>query len=590
MTIKYGDIVQQPGNATVSGIGSQPGPGGGDGWQIVRALPSSKLPGGVGRYALFVSGKIGNIRISGAGRPSRAVLQVCLGWDTGPKSPHHKVNIWAGEQVGTFDGIPFQFLMLQSASPSISDPFFGATFTNGVGNQFCLWARAYLNGDSQTYGVQFDVTDVVWLWFDLNAIPSQDQLAEHYYPSSPVALSTSRAAVYMNVNQPGVAGEKWLHLHNVTYSGNAPGGLAPWFEFGATTSAGSLSGMNTKVGSVRWGMQRAMSLLGATEQPILPQGCFWAGQRPSGTWQPVLAGRDRQSSGATAVVRYGYVGINLANLPDVLLRADAIDARATCNLLGGGGPAFPTVYVPLERPATGQVSAPAVFAHGVVLTTALQSFDCIVLTNRQATIDWVDATAQSDFARQEGVSAMAMAPIGISPSAPDIQYRAIWAAGLLAPPAALDVADVYIVTAFLTRDPDVIPNLPGPVPSPVIIVPERQSAAPGSLPALPQQPHGWQERPSRDSGEIRGAAGAARSWPLGTVVVRTWSLRWSALTGAETDALLAFFRANVAFKAKPPLGTADVAMFADVGQLPAPSLDAQLASLEISAVELQWTG
>lgn len=588
--IRYGDLVVQPGTVEVSGMGSQPGPVGGDGWSIVSRLlfSDSTMPSGAGRFAIVVSGKIGNIRVNGA-TPSRGVVQLCLGFDTGAKSPLHKVNLPAVDQLGAIEGIPFQFVVLMDAATLVTDPFFGGTFDPAGGANFVLWGRTYWNGDPLTYSVTFDVGDVSWLWWNMDAIPVADRLAEHYYPATPASLSTTLTGLYLTTNTPGNDGEKWLHFASVTYEPRVRNGLAPRFDFGVTNTLGSFTGYSAAVGTGgRWGQQRCLPVAGATEQVQLCQGAFWYQEQAGAIAQVGVRGADRQSTTATRVHRITYFAIKLDNLLDVLARTEAEVANATCNLVSA--PFFPSVYVPLERPSTGVVSLPCVIAHGIVQTTGLQSFDCCMLTDRDRYLDFIDMAAQSDASRQEAVSVMSFSQNGFAPGQPDIQYRTLFLGGLNAPPVSLPVRDISIVQFYFVRDPSVLPYVPPSIGAPLLLQPGRESASPASLPALPFAPDGdYPEDSDREEARIDGATGYSRTWPLQAFVRRTISLAWSRLSAVDAKTLYEFLRDNPAFQLTPHRESTPIAVL-QADQPVKRQVDAGVHMVTVRVVELIWTG
>lgn len=593
--IRYGDVIPQPGTITVASMGSQPGPVGGDGWETVAVLPSSKLPaGGPKRYCVIVTGKIGNCVHTGA-PPSRGVLQLALGLRNGGSqsiSPVHRQSISVTEPIGPLVGIPFMFMMLQSSSPSISDPFFGPTFTNGVGPEFALFGRAYWNGDPTAYAIQFDVTDLTWIWFETSAIPSPDQLCEAYVPSSPAALATSTAGVYLNSNQPGAEGQKWLHFHAITYEPRAAGQAAPSFQFGYSPSVGSYSGFVPKIGTNgRWGQNRALFVTGASEVAMLSQGAFWYGVQPAGTFLPAVMARDRQTLGsgvATRVHRYAYFGVRLDNLLDVLARTETEVQGATSGLVTP--PFFPQVYVPLERPATGIVSQPCAMVHGIVQTQGLQAYEAVLTTNQNRTLDFLDSCAQADAARSEGVSCMAFAQQGLSRSMPDLQYRAGFVSVLNGSSISLSVRDITILQFNLVRDPDPNPGIPGSPGSPLLLAPGRESANPASLPVLPVEPDGEEAEDAALAGaRVDGATGYSRTWPLFARVRRTMTLTWTGISESDGATLYAFLKANPAFRYTPKRSSTAIA----VVQAERPELvrlpGGPVYQLRMQVVELVWT-
>lgn len=578
--IRYGDIVNQPGLHHVTGMGSVLGPRGGDGWQIVARLPRSSLPAGTGRLVLMVNGTMGQIQVTGS-TPTNGYLQVCLGHASGFVSALYHQKISARESLGPLDGIAFQFLMVQSASPGIVDPDFGATFDNSTGDEWCLWARTYFAGDPQTYSVEFDVGNLSWLWLDADRIPVGDLLCE--VRNTPVNLTTTPASVAVNLNSPGSAGQVWLHFHNVTYTPRGFGGVqAPAFQFGFYDA----TFVQPRVGTNwRWGQQRVNQLFVDTQ---LCQGAFWCQARPSGTFLPACDGYDRQQFLGlyTTVARHAYVGLRLDNLLDVLVRNETEVLQVTTNV--GSNPGYGSRYVTLERAATGIVSDPVVLAHGIVQTTGDQSYDCAIWTNRNTVFDSVDLCARNTAQLLEGVSCMAFSKQGLSASMPDLQYRAIFVGGLAAPNVSLAVRDLCIVQFNMVRDPNVIGAEPPTPVSPIILVPGREGAAPGSLSLPPVLP----DAAANEQGEsamtgIAGATGYRRGWPRWVTHRRPFTLRWSPMKAADADALQAFLHANAAFRYQPPRGDAIAVVQLDPVELQ--PVSGHLWSLQMRVAELIFT-
>lgn len=595
--ILYGGVHTDPGTASVTGVGSTNGPGGGDGWQVAATLPTAKLPSDSSiRLALVVKGRIGTIRHSGA-EPFNGVVQVALGWSGSSSriSPWHLQNLSVREERhtvgGAMDGFAFCFLMVQCASPSITDPTFGATWDTTAGKVLTLWARTYLNGDSP-FSVQFEVSDVQWLWFDMDAIPSTDQLAEDYLPSTPVLLTTATSNLYLNTNAPGTEGEKWLHLFRVFYEPRSAGQAAPWFQFGYSTTPASFTGFVAKVGtSGRWGQNRAAQYRAGPQQVALSQGGMWYGVQPSGTFLPAVRCADRYSGVAagtqTRVRRYTYVGIRLDNLLDVLSTTDDFVERASVNFFN------PTTnwtqaYVPLERPATGVVSVPTVFVHGVVDAVVGESQAAAIQTELQSFhfpggFCWVDA------AKQEAMSVMAWRETPWSPTAPDVQLRALFPGGLWNPNSVRDVRDVSMVTAYLVRDPEYLPTAPGTVPAPVAINPGREGPA---LSGLPEPPLSHDAEIAEDVvapefARVDGDTGYSRSWPMFTVPRRRFLLRWS-VAEASLASLVEFLQDNRTFKVTPPEGGSMVAV-SRISDVTVEWVDKPSAIVSCTVVELVLT-
>ncbi len=593
----YGGLVEQGGNITVTGTGIAAGPSGGDGWQIVAILPAEELPSGSSRFALFVHGKIHNIqRLVQTQGPVRGVLQLCLGFDTGGRSPIHCVNLPLRTQSGVLEGIPFGFNVVQFSAPAVSDPYFGATFNPSAGSQWCLWARIYTNGDPLTYSYSFDVGDLSWLWFDTGRIPAADALVEHYVPTTPLALTTTAQLAYANLNSPGLAGEKWLHFHGVDYS--PPNGTlgqlqAPIFQFGYTTD-GTLTGWNTMLARQgRWAQSHGDSQivsLGASAAPRLAQFGWWFGDQPSGTFLPGFRAQERHTLGGTAATkihRYTYFGVKLDNLPDVLTRAETSVASATGNRYSAT-PAEGAAYVPLERPATGAIRSPVVLSSGLIPTTGRQDYEAEIYTNRRPLrISITHCIARAALA--EGCQCMAFSKRGFAASLPDVQYRARFTGGLNAPPLSLSVTDFYIVQFGMIRDPDGDPKMPNTPGNPVEITVGREAAA--SQPDLPIQPDGdvaedWEEpRIER----IEGSTGYKRSWPVFLVPRRRFTLSWSALDEADTTTLIDFLTSNETFAWTPPRESTPIVCKV-IDDATAMQISGQVYAVSLTVVELIWTG
>jgi len=124
-----------------------------DGWLEVARLPMNKLPqGATKRLAINVKAHIGDLTVAGAS-PSKGMMQVALGFAGGIKSTKHRTSIPLLPNItplaaGTTEsyGKAMSMLMIQQASPAISDPDFGATITTISSSDLVLYARTFFNG------------------------------------------------------------------------------------------------------------------------------------------------------------------------------------------------------------------------------------------------------------------------------------------------------------------------------------------------------------------------------------------------------------------------------------------------------------
>lgn len=620
MPTRYGDLFHDSAKRTITGIGIAPGPSGGDGWQVVSFLPRTNLPEGVGNYSLMVTGVLHNIRrIASTIAPQRGVVQLCLGLDTGAKSPLHQCVFSLNEQTLEGSGIPFGFTMAQRplASPTISDPFFGDSFDNDSGARWCIWARVYTNGDPLTYNYEFDISDLTWIWWDTGRIPAEDCAVEAYYPASPQPLLFSQAFAHISPNQPGNAGEKWLFFGSVSYEppigalGSQP---APVIQLGYTTNSGvagtvgyqpdsTLAGMVPKIGTnTRWAQSKGNIVIqnlnqGQGSVPIHSHWGFWYGERPSGSFYPAFQARDRQSSGpafSSRIRSYLFLAIRLDNLFDVVGRYETEVVRATGNRFADPSrpddPREGAAYVPLERAQSGIVSSPCVMAHGIVSTVGRNDYLCEIWTNRGVMIRGSSAFAVANTARNEGASIMSFAQHGLTPSSPSVQYRMRFTGGALAHPASIPVRDISVLQFNFVRDADPEPALPATPSNPIVVSPGRESPSVASLSLPPHAPDSATDESfvEPEFGDIRGATGYRRTWPLFSRPRRQFPVTWSALLESQARDVMDFLQANPMFRHSLPRDSA-IAAF-QIGEPELRQISAQAYAVSVDCVELIWTG
>jgi hypothetical protein len=592
--IRYAGTYTSPGNAIVTSIGSASGPPGGDNWQAVATLPGAQMPASATLHpALIVKGRIGTISRSGA-VPQAGLVQVALGTSGGLISAHHVENLAVRHEESTvnsqLEGFQFCFMMVMQSSPSITDPTFGSTWNNLGGDDFTLWARSFWNGDPTTYAVQFEVSDVQWLWIDLDAVPAGDKLVEDYLPASPVVLSgTATTDLFQTTNQPGNSGEKWIHFNRLWYTPRAHGADAPLFRFGYAGAA--FSGFVSKVPSgSQWGQNRSALFQTAMQNVTLQQGCFWYGVQPAGTFKPAVRAAVRYNGSPlaqTLVHRYTYVGLRLDNLLDVLARTEDFVANAAVNIENTVNP-WPTVYVPLERPNNGLTANPTVFMHVLAQGQTGESYTCALSTNEAGNFYFGTGFIFVDAFRFEGMSSMAWTPSPFTPTMPDVQLRAHTVGGYGQINFLRNIRDLSLVTAYLIRDPSNLPTQPPTEPTPTVMEFQRESVAVGSLMPLLIAPDAVRqdEALEPESARIDGSTGYSRTWPLFGRPRRAFTLQW---TLASTTALEAFLIANGVFAWRPRPDAADVALF-QLEPFEVRWHDKGISVVTVRCVELVWTG
>jgi hypothetical protein len=449
-------------------------------------------------------------------------------------------------------------------------------------------ARSVWNGDPQTYQAGFDVEGLSWLWWDLTAIPSGHSTWGRYLPAAPVVLPSVPGLAVVNSAAFGATGETWLCFQNVWYEPRGYNQPAPQFAMGQAED-GTVGTFLARIGSTGWGMSRVPPFVAVdtlAEVGQVQQGGFWT-IPTTGTATRMIIGAWAPSPGVVWIRRVHWFAARIDTLEDM--------RRASFATTPLGGPmtgaAWRTTSLTLERPAAGTLVEPIVMAHGVARLPvgAFGGMGVRVLEQQEGS--WFGATAapQIEPARGEGCSSMALGRRLFQVGSPAIQWRLAQAGSAGAPPSPQPMADGELVAFHPVRDPENITTPPGGLPSPIVLVPDRQAPDVGSLSQPPARPSS--ERPQRARDErpaIRGGTGYRRSWPLGASVLRELSLQWGPMPRDDGQAVFDFLRANQVWAYLPPSGA-----LVAVGNLGNPELaaaDHRNVTVSIDVALLTWTG
>lgn len=578
--IRYCGLTTAPQRLVVTGMGS----GANDGWQIVHVLPAQSMPNGARQYAIAVQGQFSHRQTNGTGI-LRGMFQVCLGRTDGTRYPHYRASHTIGLPLGVDDGIPWQFLVLITSG--LPDVGIGGSIDPAAG-ELCIWARSTWNGDPQTYQAGFDVEGLSWLWWDLTAIPSGHATWGRYLPAGPVVLPSVPGLAVVTSGAFGGDGETWLAFQNVWYEPRGYNQPAPQFAMGQAAD-GTVGTFLARIGSTGWGMSRVppfVSVDTLAEVGQVQQGGFWT-IPTTGTATRMIIGAWAPAPGVVWIRRAHWFAVRIDTLEDM--------RRASFATTPLGGPmtgeAWRATSLTLERPAAGTLVEPIVMAHGVARLPvgAFGGMGVRVLEQQEGS--WFGATAapQIEPARGEGCSSMAFGRRLFQVGSPAIQWRLAQAGSAGAPPSPQPMADGEIVAFHPVRDPEHITTPPGGLPSPIVLVPDRQAPDVGSLPEPPHRPAAARSQRARNERPaIRGATGYRRSWPLGASVLRELSLQWGPMPRAEGEAVFDFLRANQVWAYLPPAGD-----LAAVGNLTNPELaavDHRNVTVSIDVALLTWTG
>lgn len=584
VAIRYADQTLSPPSLRVSSIGTTYGPPAGDGWTTVAQMNQSLMPAGAGTYAFVVSGTIGDMNLIGSGW-SRGVLQVCLGTAGGTKHTEHRIAHSVLEFLNWKQGMPFMFLVL--VHPSYADALFGSSF-NPASTQLTLYARTFLNGDQQTYASEFTIADLTWQWWDLTNIPAGHWAADDV--GTQFIVPTTVPAAFQRVAPAawGGNGETWLHFAHVWYEPRGVGQQAPRFRFGVTPD-GTYGALISKVGSSgRWGQNR-YTLNNLGEKTQMQQGAFWPHTNSGAGTKPGYSVYEPVGSIQSLVYRYRAFGVRIDTLPDVLTNSVAGPFAAGVRETG----AWEDTYRTQERPAAGVLTEPIVMAHQVPDFGPTQASYCTRMTengnDQTYRIGATECFPLSDPQRGEAVSSIAIGRRQYQVVSPAMQHR-VHLVGEAAAPAAIQQArDFHWVHFHPVRDPANVTTPPGALPSPIIVVPGKQSADAASLPVPPFLPNSNpQERGQDDRQAIQGATGYRRTWPLGAKVLRVFSVTWGPMDDTDARTVFDWLVDNIAWRFTPPRGAAIAVL--NMGSPEMSPAGHRIATVSVDVAVLAFTG
>lgn len=592
VAIRYFDRLGDVERRTVNGSGVLSGPPGGDGWSVISTLPASRLAAGSHAYAFFVKGTISNLVPFGTVPPAPAgVLQLCLADSAGVRSTVHLVQLPANLSVGHDEGIPFSFLVLFQVNNdgAYTDPTWGAAWP-GVAD-LRLEGRLYWNGDSPTYGIAWDVSDIEWVWADIAAIPSGDRYLQGHI--GPNTLSVGGSLNKVAPVDVMAADELWLNFAVVYHGGGLPtsGGVrsVPAFNFGS-------NGMVIGVDAIP--IESIGLALDVTSPAPVPRttGAFWTavGRGGPGQDQVGLIRASMTQLGGTAVVvnRVLILSVKLDNLIGVTYRFDRLVAGIT-EYTTAANPF--DLWVPLEVSPLLASWEPFVFV-GVCVeqrSTARRSHqlrlddDTGELYVEQRAFETEQSPSVS--ANASGRSQLfAAASHGIGYGDPGFQYRLhVLKPGLGG--VHDDVAFVHLLAFHPVRDPDGIPEGIPTVGDPIAIVPGAEGPPAAMLATPPIPPNaGHSETQLQRRQSLLGQSGYKRTWGVFLAARRMFSLTWAPVSRADADALFAFLAAGRLWQFQPAREAAAIAV-ATVAAPRVQQLSGQTYAVACEVVELVYT-
>ena len=581
---RYFDRQSSPSVRTVTQSGGQPGPPGGDGWQLLETVDATRLP--TGGIMLFVTGLVTNCQPFGTLPPlPTGHLQLCLGSDTSNlKSTVHRWDYPVGGHAtiaSSGAGRRFCFLIVIDSALGITDPTWSISWPETA--DLSLYGRLWWNQDVPTYGASWDVSDLDITWAHLDDIPTAEKhgWTEPQFQLPPGATSKTDPVSFGGVD------ETWLTF-GALYTlpgGNSPGVPFGYVTYGIEEVGGRVMGTDGIVGGnlglAIWPGQPLTASRRSTD------GVHYS-RRMSGANQPVVSFDLNGGTGTniTRVERMAWFSIRLDALSPVLHRADldvpgfveyeSVSVSSTRELaleVGTGTLTFePFVFASM---VVNQTTANALRPHGLRLSDA----DGEVYSTP---VRWVHGGPFVEPAQ------LLASSNGIGYGDPGYRYRLQCVRP--EPVAALyqAVSTASLVIFHPVRDPDgqapAVPTVGAPVP----LVPGSEGPPPGSATALPFEPNSSIEESVDDPREkFTAHTPYVRTWGVWLKPRRSFRLEWAPVSGADRDAIAAVVRAGSVFSMTPP-GDAAISATA-VERATVTDLGAGTWRVSVQVVELIYT-
>jgi len=584
------------------------GSGSNDSWQIASSFDMSKLTQGSSkRLAVLVSGSVGDFNNFGA-PPSTGLLEVALGYNSGLKGLTHRLTLPLNSCVGLYPTSEpgashgFSFLMVQQASPAITDPDFTATTPTNSGSDLVLWARAIWNDDQPNYGVSFQVRDVQWLVLDMDvleakgyvrAVVATDVQLENNFNTYTLVNSDSTAL--------GAAGQTWMQMSSIYQQyrdippGNVNTQLRPYFSTGTNdTAAGNVTITNHTTEAEQGIGIYSTSALASSRAANLRMCSSSIGVHDvlTGTHYSQVLAQDR------GLLASAFVDRTLVKRSVLLqLRIDLLEhftrnttvTSSVSNVVSSNN--TPNAYYGMtlnNNPGTVFGTIPIII--GTSDVTSNGSFISRQIQNRL----------------RSSTGGLLAAPLG---------YYKLYPTERHSPHVVYSTKNVPGIAHSYVLDPfDNVGNAtPGDASHPqffmfhpildvtnVLTPPWNEQGTVqltitaegplvGTMSALPVLPDIAQpiKLEGVQHGQVRGATGYQRSWPTWIRPRRAYDLTWTALSATDASSVETFLSLNDSFAYTPPHGSATPVVI--TGDVTTVMLSDGRKTLSVPVVQLLWT-
>lgn len=567
---RYFDRQTSPAVRTITQSGAQPGPQGGEGWQLLEQVAGARLPTS-GGIMLFVTGIVSNATLFGD--PAAAItghLQLCLGNDNANlKSSVHQWGfpVTGRDELTPDGGRRFCFLVVIDSALGITDPTWSSAWPSGA--DLSIYGRLYWNQDQPLYGISWEVSDLDITWSYLDDIPAEEKHGwiEPQFQAPPGNSSISDPTAFGGVD------ETWLTFaaiytlpaqdtatqFQVTGAGGerALFGLALWPGPASTSTRQSSDGYH-----------QSRRMLTAT------------------TTQLLLSTSSASGTGQTRVLRLVLFHIKLDALAPLLQRSDDNVADFTESI----GSATASARALALEVSTGTVTfEPFIFASMTVRQATVNAprAHALRLTDTDGETYAQPIRYQFGGPTTEQMHLM-QSSNGIGFGDPAFRYRL----QCVKPGQAGTLHDPVVYSSWVifhpVRDPDgQAPTVPG-VGDPVPIVPGAEGPPGSSAQALPIQPNGSFEETVDDTREMfQGHTAYVRTWGTWLEPRRTFQLEWSPVSAADRDAVATVIKPGIVFAMTPP-GEAAISVTA-IERRTVSGLGAGTWRVSVRVVELVYT-
>lgn len=552
--VATGDVRSFPGRVRVTSMGTETW----EGWTIVARYPAALMQSGSGHYAFLVRGTIGEV-FEVAGPPVASHIDVTIAMSAPGGGGIDRIGTsYRTLLPGRFssppfeEGLPFGFIAMSDTTlrfPGLQvDPDIGATWP--ADRDLLVIARTWRNGDPPSTQVDFTVSDLWVMHWDLQRVPLSHLALSEYAPAAPVPFSESRTLLHSET-LPATTGT-WLYFNWLRYQPFSTN--AARFEVTMQEAGGPEV---TMIGGHRLGH----GLRGQITQNAFSALAF----------RPVV----RNPGVALTLRLYGSAGIPSVSAVHFLSRWRVLGVRledgVSCSYpailtedrepLLAQAPGNPAVWLWERTRADRIANLVAIFQASVAWPNPQTSTFDAVLTDDQRTAYRVPTLypALNGAVGEGGHSLVVARRLRANY---DFRWRLhMWhrPSSSLAP---ADCVDIAAAEWTFETTPSNQPTLGPQPPAPLQLVPSREALAPNYLPIPPHDiydANGWSEEPVDNQRRFEADSGVMRTWPVFIGVKSVWSFTRSGLTRTQLVALLAFFKTNTNFRVRLPRRKVDTA-------------------------------